>query len=65
MKIYRMACFSIASNNRFRATPANARDASGNEVYPGCNGTVCLPIAQQCAIRKQKCKTDKSFLNDY
>merc|ERR1719322_2093790 len=44
-------------NGRFRATPANARDASGNEVYPGCNGTVCLPIAQQCAIRKQKKRT--------
>ena len=44
------------SNGRFRATPANARDANGQEVYPGCNGTVCLPVAQQCAVRKQKCK---------
>jgi len=42
------------SNGRFRATPANARDATGQEVYPGCNGTVCLPVAQQCAVRKQK-----------
>ena len=45
------------SNGRFRATPANARDANGQEVYPGCNGTVCLPMAQQCAVRKQKCKS--------
>jgi len=43
-----------ASPATFRATPATARDASGNEVYPGCNGTVCLPIAQQCARRQQK-----------
>lgn len=42
-----------ASNN-FRATPANSRDSTGNEVYPGCNGTVCLPVAEQCAQRKQK-----------
>merc|ERR1712001_734233 len=25
-----------ASNN-FRATAANARDSTGNEIYPGCN----------------------------
>merc|ERR1719219_3219031 len=47
-------------NGRFRATPANARDVTGNEVYPGCNGTVCLPVAQQCAIRKQKLVTSSS-----
>ena len=39
-----------------RATPANARDSSGNEVYPGCNGTVCLPLADLCSRRKQKRK---------
>jgi len=41
-------------NGGFRATPANARDNLGNEVYPGCNGTVCLPEANLCARRKQK-----------
>ena len=24
------------------------------KVYPGCNGTVCLPDANLCAVRKQK-----------
>ena len=38
----------------FRATPANAKDRSGNEVYPGCDGTVCLPKANLCAQRKNK-----------
>lgn len=42
------------NNNNFRATPADARDASGTEVYPGCNGTVCLPEANLCSVRKQK-----------
>jgi hypothetical protein len=42
-----------ASNN-FRATAANARDSTGNEIYPGCNGTVCLPSARLCAVRKEK-----------
>ena len=54
--------YHLTASNRFRATPANGRDASGNEVYPGCNGTVCLPIAQQCAVRKQKCKIDNSII---
>ncbi len=45
---------SNGNNNNFRATPANARDAFGTEVYPGCNGTVCLPDATLCARRKQK-----------
>ncbi len=45
---------SSVNNNAFRATPANARDARGTEIYPGCNGTVCLPEANLCAIRKQK-----------
>ena len=44
-------------NGGFRATPANARDNLGNEVYPGCNGTVCLPEANLCARRKQKRKS--------
>merc|ERR1712066_38788 len=31
------------------------KDASGNDVYPDCNrGKVCLPVAEQCAIRKEK-----------
>ena len=47
--------FLIASNN-FRATAANARDSTGNEIYPGCNGTVCLPLARLCAVRKEKGK---------
>jgi len=38
----------------FRATPANAKDRTGNEVYPGCDGTVCLPKANLCAQRKNK-----------
>ena len=42
------------NNANFRATPADARDKLGNEIYPGCNGTVCLPVAQLCAQRKQK-----------
>jgi len=44
----------LINNGRFRATPANARDKLGNEVYPGCNGTVCLPEANLCARRKNK-----------
>ena len=44
----------VINGGRFRATPANARDKLGNEVYPGCNGTVCLPEARLCANRKQK-----------
>merc|ERR1719245_1398502 len=53
---------ALANNNRnkiingagFRATPSNARDRSGHEVYPGCNGTVCLPLASLCSQRKTK-----------
>ena len=44
----------VINGGRFRATPANSRDRLGNEVYPGCNGTVCLPEARLCANRKQK-----------
>ena len=44
----------VINGGRFRATPANARDKLGNQVYPGCNGTVCLPEARLCANRKQK-----------
>ena len=40
--------------NGFRATAANARDREGREVYPGCNGTVCLPEPRFCASRKNK-----------
>ena len=42
------------NNPNFRATPADGRDKLGNEIYPGCNGTVCLPVAQLCAQRKNK-----------
>ena len=51
----------LISNGRFRATPANARDKLGNEVYPGCNGTVCLPEANLCARRKNKRKLSLFF----
>ena len=44
----------VINGGRFRATPANARDKLGSEVYPGCNGTVCLPEARLCSIRKNK-----------
>lgn len=44
----------IINGGSFRATPSNARDRSGHEVYPGCNGTVCLPLADLCARRKNK-----------
>ena len=44
----------VISGGGFRATPANAKDRSGNEVYPGCDGTVCLPKANLCAQRKNK-----------
>jgi len=47
-------------NNRqspFRAngvTRNGSRDQVGTEVYPGCDGKVCLPEAQLCATRKEK-----------
>jgi len=44
----------VISGGGFRATPANAKDRTGNEVYPGCDGTVCLPKANLCAQRKNK-----------
>ena len=31
-----------------------AKDAAGTEVYPGCDGKVCLPDANLCANRKNK-----------
>jgi hypothetical protein len=34
-----------------------AKDADGVEVYPGCDGKVCLPEADLCAIRKEKVGT--------
>ena len=49
------------NNANFRATPADARDKLGNEIYPGCNGTVCLPVAQLCANRKQK----REFMSNF
>jgi len=39
---------------RNRPTRNGARDADGTEVYPGCDGKVCLPDAELCAIRKNK-----------
>ena len=44
----------VIAGGGFRATPANAKDRTGNEVYPGCDGTVCLPKANLCAQRKNK-----------
>jgi len=44
-------------NNRFNSqgvTRNGARDARGTEVYPGCNGKVCLPNAELCASRKNQ-----------
>merc|ERR1712014_484499 len=44
-------------NNQFGrngVTRNGARDARGTEVYPGCNGKVCLPEANLCAERKRK-----------
>jgi len=47
-------------NNRqspFRAngvTRNGSKDRAGTEVYPGCDGKVCLPEAQLCADRKNK-----------
>ncbi|XP_023343172.1 uncharacterized protein LOC111712710 isoform X1 [Eurytemora carolleeae] len=35
-------------------TRNGARDAVGTEVYPGCDGKVCLPEADLCANRKNK-----------
>jgi len=35
-------------------TRNGVRDAKGTEVYPGCNGKVCLPEANLCALRKEK-----------
>ncbi|XP_040571052.1 uncharacterized protein [Lepeophtheirus salmonis] len=46
--------FRPAQQQPFRATPSNARDTLGNEVYPGCNGTVCLPEANLCSTRKER-----------
>ena len=41
-----------------------ARDAVGTEVYPGCDGKVCLPEADLCANRKNK--VEQYFMNhDY
>ena len=34
-----------------------ARDARGTEVYPGCDGKVCLPNAELCATRKNQVRT--------
>ena len=31
-----------------------SRDQVGTEVYPGCDGKVCLPEAQLCATRTEK-----------
>merc|ERR1712055_186963 len=35
-------------------TRNGAKDAVGTEVYPGCDGKVCLPEARLCADRKNK-----------
>ena len=35
-------------------TRNGSKDRSGTEVYPGCDGKVCLPEAILCADRQQK-----------
>ncbi len=35
-------------------TRNGSRDRKGTEVYPGCNGKVCLPEANLCAERQNK-----------
>merc|ERR1739848_76056 len=35
-------------------TRNGSRDRRGTEVYPGCDGKVCLPEAKLCAERKDK-----------
>ena len=35
-------------------TRNGSRDRRGTEVYPGCDGKVCLPEAILCADRQQK-----------
>merc|ERR1711970_770586 len=35
-------------------TRNGSKDKKGTEVYPGCNGKVCLPEARLCAERKNK-----------
>ena len=35
-------------------TRNGSRDRRGTEVYPGCNGKVCLPEANLCAERQNK-----------
>ena len=35
-------------------TRNGSRDRKGTEVYPGCNGKVCLPEANLCAARQNK-----------
>jgi len=42
------------NNRRGGVTRNGAKDSVGTEVYPGCNGKVCLPEAQLCADRKRK-----------
>jgi len=55
-------------NNQFGrngVTRNGARDARGTEVYPGCNGKVCLPDAQLCADRKKKAGHQQSGRKSY
>ena len=35
-------------------TRNGSRDRRGTEVYPGCDGKVCLPEARLCAERQNK-----------
>jgi hypothetical protein len=41
-------------NNGGGVTRNGSRDRAGTEVYPGCDGKVCLPEAKLCAVRKEK-----------
>merc|ERR1711981_1430859 len=49
-------------NNGGGVTRNGSRDRAGTEVYPGCDGKVCLPEAKLCAVRKKR--TDTPPLTD-
>jgi len=53
---------SRQNNNQFLrngVTRNGSKDRRGTEVYPGCDGKVCLPEAQLCAERQNKVGSTK------
>ena len=44
-------------------TRNGSRDRRGTEVYPGCDGKVCLPEAQLCAERQNKVNKTQNSQN--